>query len=454
MQNIDKSHINKLYFGQNKLLLESIQSIIAPKSQEIADSFFLKLSSFPKVDEFLGHKDVKERFSRIVAEWLVALFRPSTDREIDDFIDYQKKIGTIHARINVSMNLVNLASGILKKECYRRIMESPSIVINQQVDAVVLMGDLLDISASLINGSFVENSILHERNIQSLRMHYAGQNLVIECERVRSSLFDWMRKALTFIYEEGGNGMPESLQVESSDFGQWVRYKLELYFAGVEEADRLYKQMEKISEVFKKSMATRKGDVGDFKASINDLNDSVTQASILISSLSEQTQEADHSRDPLTRVFNRRYLPAIMQQTIRISSSINSSFAIILLDVDHFKMINDRNGHNAGDDILVELAEIFLASVRVSDYIFRYGGEEFLVLLTDVNREAAIKVSENIRKAVAEHPFMINEGKIPVTVSGGVAISDGHPDYSKVISRADAALYRAKDIGRNCCVCS
>ncbi len=453
MQNVDKSYINKLYFGQNKPLLESIQSVIAPNSQAIADSFFLKLSLFPKVDEFLGHKDVREHFSKMVAKWLVGLFRPRTAGDIEDFIDYQKKIGTIHARINVSMNLVNLATGILKKECFRQIMASPSLVGSQTVDAVVLMGDLLDISASLINGSFVENSILHERNIQSLRMHYAGQNLVIECERVRSSLFDWLCKALTFVYGESGNGMPESLKVENSDFGQWIRYKLELYFAGVEEADRLYKQMEKIGEAFKKAMATRKGDDGDFKVNINDLNDNVTQASSLISSLSEHTQEADHSRDPLTRVFNRRYLPAIMQQTIRISSSINSSFAIILFDVDHFKLINDRHGHSAGDDVLVELAEILLATVRVSDYIFRYGGEEFLVLLTDVNREAAIKVSENIRDGIAEHSFIINEGKIPVTVSGGVAISDGHPDYTKVISRADAALYRAKDAGRNCCVC-
>jgi diguanylate cyclase len=127
-------------------------------------------------------------------------------------------------------------------------------------------------------------------------------------------------------------------------------------------------------------------------------------------------------------------------------------FAILLLDVDHFKNINDTHGHDGGDLVLQQAADLVTSSVRVGDFIFRYGGEELLVVLVEIGKEQALQVAETIRERFASEPLRVGDGKLAdVTVSIGVAAYNGHPDYERVVKDADDALYRAKNNGRNRC---
>jgi len=253
------------------------------------------------------------------------------------------------------------------------------------------------------------------------------------------------------MFSENTGIEPHSLLVENSEFGQWVRYKLDLYYAGVDEARELKTQLALIGDYFKKATSKCGSATEECRENIYQLNNLVTKASMLVTSLADHANESDHARDPLTRVLNRRYMPAILTQTNKISASINATFAILLLDIDDFKKLNDTYGHEFGDTALMELAEIMLASVRINDYVFRYGGEEFLIVLTDVTAEIAMKVSENIRSAIQNHQFQIDSSPINVTVSVGVAVSDGRQDYHKTINRADKVLYKAKHSGKNRC---
>jgi diguanylate cyclase (GGDEF)-like protein len=122
--------------------------------------------------------------------------------------------------------------------------------------------------------------------------------------------------------------------------------------------------------------------------------------------------------------------------------------------MDYFKAINDTYGHTAGDLALVELADIFRATVRGSDLIIRYGGEEFLILLMDIEENEEMAVAEKIRKSVANHRFQLPEGAQTQTISIGVAeFSGGKTErIAKVLRHADIALYKAKEKGRNCVV--
>jgi len=121
-----------------------------------------------------------------------------------------------------------------------------------------------------------------------------------------------------------------------------------------------------------------------------------------------------------------------------------------LLDIDHFKKVNDRYGHDAGDLVLQQFSEVVTQTIRAGDFVFRYGGEEFLCIVTSVGLELAENVAKKIRIAIEDHSFSLKDNQtISVTTSIGLAVFDGHPDYSRLITNADQALYQAKEEGRN-----
>src|SRR5690606_35177125 len=118
--------------------------------------------------------------------------------------------------------------------------------------------------------------------------------------------------------------------------------------------------------------------------------------------------------------------------------------------VDHFKNLNDRFGHEAGDMVLQQLAVLLSNNSRGGDYLFRLGGEEFLLILVDITPESAVQVAEKLRKQVAAETFRLpNEQSVKATISIGLSMHDGHPDYQRAMRRADDALYQAKREGRN-----
>ncbi len=123
-------------------------------------------------------------------------------------------------------------------------------------------------------------------------------------------------------------------------------------------------------------------------------------------------------------------------------------YAVLLLDVDHFKSINDLLGHQTGDRVLAQIGRIIAENIRGVDVAGRFGGEEFLVLLRDAARERAMQVAERLRFAIETGGLAYADGK-PVTVSVGVAYARAADGTSDVMERADRALYRAKNAGRN-----
>lgn len=151
--------------------------------------------------------------------------------------------------------------------------------------------------------------------------------------------------------------------------------------------------------------------------------------------------------DQLTKLPNRRALMEALEQAA-YSSAMGRSAALALVDVDHFKHVNDRYGHAVGDEVLVALSERLLGALGPHDLVGRFGGEEFLVVIEDATR--AESVSEAARAAVATSPFLTSAGPLPVSISVGVArFGDDDPTWATVVERADARLYQAKADGRD-----
>ncbi|CNH74793.1 diguanylate cyclase [Yersinia massiliensis] len=160
----------------------------------------------------------------------------------------------------------------------------------------------------------------------------------------------------------------------------------------------------------------------------------------------EQALEHAALRDPLTDLGNRRQFFPLVEQAHAQSQRYGHHFSLILLDVDHFKSINDQLGHHKGDEVLILLARTLESIIRESDSVFRWGGEEFAILLPLTNLEGALQVAESIRETIQ----MICQPNLPqLTVSLGVAQHQIGEDTDSLFKRMDEALYRAKASGRN-----
>ena len=163
------------------------------------------------------------------------------------------------------------------------------------------------------------------------------------------------------------------------------------------------------------------------------------------------TQRTEAAIDTLTGLANRRAIGVAVEEAIRHIRS-GGTYAMLLLDIDHFKRINDRLGHAAGDRALARIGEIIARTVREDDLAGRFGGEEFIVLMRDAERDTALTVAERLRMAIEESGLSYHDGS-PITTSIGVAFSRANDRSGEaIIERADLALYQAKDRGRNCVI--
>jgi diguanylate cyclase (GGDEF)-like protein len=156
--------------------------------------------------------------------------------------------------------------------------------------------------------------------------------------------------------------------------------------------------------------------------------------------------------DPLTLLHNRRHLDDRLPQEIQIAHRKNRPLAIAMLDIDHFKRVNDSHGHDVGDEILCEFAERLRRESRSTDVMVRWGGEEFLTLFPDTTLAQGKRIVERVLGTISDLPFASVAGKLFLTTSAGLTMLNGKDDAASLIRRVDRALYAAKRRGRNCLV--
>ncbi len=154
--------------------------------------------------------------------------------------------------------------------------------------------------------------------------------------------------------------------------------------------------------------------------------------------------------DSLTGVYNRRALEETAGDIIFKHQALKKPLSVMMIDFDNFKYVNDSYGHQVGDFVLREGADLISKTLRESDIVFRYGGEEFFVILPGTPLKGALKAGENLRRKIESHAFIIGDFEIRLTVSIGITeVNDGDRELSDVINRADRALYLAKKTGKN-----
>jgi diguanylate cyclase (GGDEF)-like protein len=193
-----------------------------------------------------------------------------------------------------------------------------------------------------------------------------------------------------------------------------------------ERYHRQLRQMEKVARISDR-----------YQDMLRDLNQTLQEASL---------------RDPLTGLANRRMLMERLRAEEQRASRSEQAFVLAMIDVDHFKLINDSWGHEVGDRALAEIARVLQASVRGSDLCGRWGGEEFLLLLPETTLAESAPLIERLRECLRGLRVLVGSEALAITASFGVAERQPGESYSQTLNRADAALLAAKRNGRDCCV--
>jgi diguanylate cyclase (GGDEF)-like protein/PAS domain S-box-containing protein len=153
--------------------------------------------------------------------------------------------------------------------------------------------------------------------------------------------------------------------------------------------------------------------------------------------------------DPLTKAANRRYFTAIIESKIREFKIMGTAFGIAFLDIDNFKLVNDTHGHEVGDKVIKVLAETVQSTYRKNDSLGRWGGEEFIILFSDVSADGLMIAAEKIRKLVAASSFRFSNQELKITISIGATIVLENDDPDSIVTRADQLMYISKKSGKN-----
>lgn len=429
----------------------AVRDIIETHKASMADTFYTRMMQDPEAHVFLDNDTVHSRLHASMQRWMSTLFSCETREQFMTVMAMQRHIGEVHARVDVPVNIVARGARVLKNRIGKQLAQS-TLSRDELVEAVIYVDSLIDLAFEVMSSAFVASHERTARIDEAYRSFSTGQNMSLERERQRGALLDWENRYLqSMMTATPGDNLPRASQ---SSFGLWMQHKAPAMFRGAPEMNAIRTLMRSIDDSLLPLCAEQLGndDLMETRRLMREIQTATSELKFLVESMFEHLVDLESGKDALTQLLNRRFLPAILARESEIARTEGKPFALLLIDVDHFKRINDEHGHQAGDRVLQQVAAILQNSVRSGDFVFRYGGEEFLVLLVEMDPQHAQRIAEKIRKRMAAETLMLTGGQqIKVTVSIGAAMHDGHPDYQRLVNRADDAMYRAKQGGRNRC---
>jgi len=422
--------------------LGRLRQRVEDHADALVAAFYDALLADEEARSFLHHSVVQERLSPSLRRWLVDLFAPGADLAGAAFAARQQKIGEVHARIKIPMHLVMAGAAVLKGRLADALASDPAAF-----DLLRLAGERIDHALRLMSQSYEKGASNRARLDEAYRLFSLDQDIHFERESQRAGLMEWSQKTLFRILASGG--VEGAGALSASPFGLWIRHRADFLFDGSPHLTRLNAAMERIDAELLPRF-TPGAASSDLAGPLEALEAAVDEVAFLLNEMFQGLAGMEGGRDPLTRALNRRFLSSILSREIGFANANHTPLSVLLLDVDHFKRINDTHGHPIGDEVLRQVAEAVTENVRPSDFVFRYGGEEFLIVLVETSLRQAATIAERMRQALATKAITAS-GLEPfhVTVSIGAAEHGGHPDENYLVKEADDALYRAKQNGRN-----
>lgn len=439
------------YASEWRRLLESFDAetravlahVAQTHNQALAAHFYSAMLEDEAASGLLSHEQVHTRLMASMREWVVQVLGAQPEDDLEALVAKQVKIGEVHARIDVPVHLVLRGARSLKEGLRVALQQAPAA---QQAPALQMANTLIDQAMEAMSQGYASSRDSNSRSKEAYRLFTVSQNLATVREQRRAELLDWENQCL-YLHAMGADSQPLS-NLATSDFGLWFRHKGVDIFHGAPACQGILDSIERIDTQLLPALMRAKG--VEVAQPLMQLREQARHIAMSLETLFTQNSEMDAGRDVLTQLLNRKFLSVVLAKEVQYARQSASVFSVVTLDIDHFKRINDAHGHEAGDVVLQQVAGVLNNNIRGGDYLFRLGGEEFLMVLVDTPTAAAGKVAEKLRMQVEREVFHLpNNQRLRVTVSAGVATFDGHPDYQRLLRQSDAALYQAKGAGRN-----
>ena len=433
------------------LLLESTpksiclcaQALAQQHAPQLATSFYKHMLEDPHAAQFLSNEQVQSRLSGSLQNWIITLFSLTAKDDLRPVIAQQKHIGDVHARIDIPVHLVLRGARVLKENVTQLLTGHA-----EHIECLSFTSALIDMAMEVMSQAYSVSNDKNARAEESYRLFSIAQNSAHEKERQRAALLDWENQVMFDIAM--GLQFSQLSTLAASEFGLWFRHKGAHVFEGASETGLISDSIEKVDTIILPMFKLSQGRSEQHQQLLRNLHEQARSIAYHLETLFTQVNALESGRDVLTHLLNRKFLPVVMNKEINYARQNQRSFCLLVIDVDHFKNINDRHGHEVGDSVLQQLAALLSNGCRSGDYVFRLGGEEFLMLLVDITASKAAKVAEKLRLRVEKEEFRLPRGlTLKISISIGLAQYSGHPDPQKLLNRADEALYAAKNQGRN-----
>lgn len=402
----------------------------------------------PHAEEFLSNEQVERHLKSALRRWITEVLSCTLD-DIDRLIEVQKRVAEVHARIGIPVEIVEMGFRVLKKLLYPIINATPHSPA-EKLQMYHYSMNSIDLAMEVMSRAFTFSDHSSSKEDENYRIFSLLENAEEEKERQISALLTWEMDVIykAMLDADLGNSLP----LGQADFGLWFNHKGRHYFSGIAEVGHISKLMQDFDSAFNemrnrpKALATKHQRVKFIILVRNTLAQIIT----LLRELFEEVSRHEVGIDVLTKLLNRRFLPTIFKREIAHANRAGTTLSVLIIDVDKFKEINDTWGHHIGDEVLRKVSNAFYDNVRSSDYVFRYGGDEFIIALTEATEYETLRIAERVRSRVEKTNIKAPTGEtIPISLSIGAAMFNGHPDYERLIQLADEALYIAKKKGRN-----
>ncbi|MCT4741000.1 GGDEF domain-containing protein [Raoultella ornithinolytica] len=439
-----------LYDGLKPEVKAILKNIAAEQSEALAARFYDFIFQDPDIARHLTYDLVQERLSRSLAVWVNDILT-SEKEQLQALAERQYHIDSIHARIGIPAEAVLRGARQLKAGLIEYVRDNDKIDHQTGLATIHYAVMSINMAIEMMCHAYTLSHYRATKNEEAYRLYSLMDNVPMEYGKQQASLSGWENSAIFNIVSENKNDINGTLLSES-EFGLWFRHKCVRYFnknAQMEEIADLITQVDNLIIGWKSSdSGAEYKNTQTLLQSIHILCQKISsQLGVIFSSLSQM----QNGKDSLTSLLNRRYLPVVLKHEVTLAMEHELPMTVAIVDIDHFKEINDNWGHMVGDRAIKHVADLLSNNIRSSDYIFRYGGEEFLLVLVETGAAEAFALLERLRKSISQLPFNVGgETNIAITTSAGFAVHTGHPDYNRLLRDADSALYVAKRSGRDC----
>ncbi|SCB47740.1 GGDEF domain-containing protein [Rhizobium multihospitium] len=423
-------------------------AIVRDNEDELRQRYRAYLEDDSDLASLVGEDTNLTAFTARFLEWIKKLVDPNaTSGEI--FFSDQDSLGETMARIGFPPHAVSRSIRKIKLWFLRHLAEA-EVSRQQLIDAMAFVIGLFDIALEVREASYQKGVTSNARVNEAYRLHLLGQNLAMERERQRAALMEWGHGVLAAFYQSAASS--ELPRLSKSEFGLWLNHKAHILFERQPKLELIKQLVGRIDgELVPALERVSFGDRTQISDAAGRIEEELSAIKFLLNSIFEAHIEVESGRDPLTQLLTRRFMPSVLMREIQLQkASVASGFCVLLLDIDHFKRINDTHGHKVGDLALRSVAAAITESVRQTDFVFRYGGEEMLIVLVECDETMGLQVAEKVRSEIATLSIPLADGeRLAITASIGVAAFGGELDYEGILARADKAVYQAKEDGRN-----